>query len=208
MRQIIHKTRRWIFGVLCVSIGLYPIIYLLIDVNFGLLLTKPLELLSNQIWNIGFYGHISLGGLALLVGWTQFSAQLRTRSIKLHRVIGKIYVLAVMISGVCGIYIAQFATGGLSNVIGFSLLGLFWLSTTFLAYQTVRRGKIVEHQNYMIYSYALCFSAVTLRIWLPLLTSLIGDFNTAYLIVGWLCWVPNLMVAYYMIHRKKIIAVA
>jgi hypothetical protein len=47
----------------------------------------------------------------------------------------------------------------------------------------------------MIYSYAACFAAVTLRIWLPLLISITGDFFIAYPIVAWLCWVPNLIVA-------------
>jgi len=47
----------------------------------------------------------------------------------------------------------------------------------------------------MIYSYAACFAAVTLRIWLPLLTMIYGDFVKAYVIVAWLCWIPNIIVA-------------
>jgi len=203
MSNFLKKTIWWIFSTLCVLIGLYPIIYFLIDRHFGLLSTKTQELLTNHIWNIGFYGHIVLGGVALLIGWTQFSTQLRNKRIKLHRTIGKIYILSVLISGVCGIYIAQFATGGISNVIGFSLSGIIWLTTTFLAYQAIRKGNIEQHQNYMLYSYAICFSAVTLRFWLPLLTYLLGSFASAYLVVGWLSWVPNLIVAFYIINRRK-----
>lgn len=203
MNKVISRTIWWIFSTLCVLVGLYPVIYFLIDRHFGLLSSKAQEVLGNQIWNAGFYGHIILGGIALLVGWTQFSAKLRIKRMKLHRAIGKIYILSVLISGLCGIYIAQSATGGISNVIGFSLSGIVWLTTTILAYNAIREGDIEQHQNYMVYSYAVCFSAVTLRIWLPMLSSVLGAFEPAYLIVGWLSWVPNLIVAYYIIKRRK-----
>ena len=203
MKRIARRAIWWIFGGSCILIGLYPIIYFLIDRHFGLLSNKTQELLGSQLWNTAFYGHITLGGIALLIGWTQFSSKLRKTRINLHRTIGKIYIIAVLVSSTCGIYIAQFATGGVSNIIGFSLSGLIWLSTTFLAYKAIRNGKVEQHQNYMIYSYAVCFSAVTLRIWLPIFTIITGEFIAAYLIVGWLSWVPNLFVAYYIIHRKK-----
>jgi len=202
MNKTINKTTWWIFCNMCVSIGLYPIIYFLIDRHFGLLASKSQELLSDQMWNVCFYGHIVLGGVALLIGWTQFSTKLRNTKKMLHRTIGKIYVFSVLISGTCGLYIAQYSTGGISNIIGFSSMAIVWLTTTILAFDAIRKGKVELHQNFMIYSYAVCFSAVTLRIWLPILIRLTGEFITAYLIVGWLSWVPNLIVAYYIIRRK------
>ena len=201
MKKIITRTSWWIFGSLCILVGLYPLIYFLIDRHFGLLSSKTQEVLNDQIWNTAFYGHIVLGGAALLIGWTQFSSRLRRRRIRLHRTIGKTYIIAAVISGICGIYIAQFATGGITNKIGFSLSGLVWLATTLVAYNAIRKGNIKAHQNYMLYSYAVCFSAVTLRIWLPILIAITGEFNLAYLIVGWLSWVPNLAVAYLIISR-------
>ncbi len=208
MKTLINKITWWIFGLLCVAIGLYPLIYFFIDRHFGLLSNKTQALLNDQIWNIAFYGHIVLGGLALLVGWTQFSSKLRKERVNLHRNIGRVYVIAALVSGVCGIYIAQFATGGISNIIGFSLSGVIWLATTFLAYWSIKNRAIEKHENYMIYSYAVCFSAVTLRIWLPLLMYVFKDFDIAYLIVGWLSWVPNLVVAYFIIERKKKLLIA
>ena len=203
MKKIISRAFWWMFSMLCVLVGLYPVLYFIVDRHFGLLSSKTQELLTNTIWNAGFYGHIIPGGIALLIGWTKFSTQLRRKRVRLHRTIGKIYSFSVLISGVCGVYIAQFATGGISNVIGFSLSGIVWLTTTFLAYQAIKKGNIEQHQNYMLYSYAVCFSAVTLRFWLPLLINTLGEFESAYLIVGWLSWVPNLIVAFYIIKRRK-----
>lgn len=203
MNKIINKTTWWIFSFLCVLVGLYPVIYFLMDRHFGLLSSKGQEVLTSQMWNSGFYGHIVFGGIALLIGWAQFSSKLRKTSIVLHKIIGKIYIFSVLISGVCGIYIAQFATGGISNVIGFSSMAIIWLTTTILAFKSIKQGNIKMHQNYMVYSYSVCFSAVTLRIWLPILSSLTGEFILAYQIVGWLSWVPNLIVAYFIIKRMN-----
>ncbi len=192
-----------LFGFLSISVGLYPILYFIIDRHFGLLSSKTQVLLNDLTWNYAFYGHIILGGLALLIGWIQFSSRIRRKRISLHRNIGRIYVLAALISGLCGLYIAQFATGGISNVIGFSLSAIIWLTTTLLAYHSIKNRKIQLHKEFMIYSYAICFSAVTLRIWLPVLISITGEFISAYLIVGWLSWVPNLFVAYIIILRER-----
>jgi uncharacterized membrane protein len=202
MKKIFKNTAWWIFAGLSVLIGLYPLVYFSVDRQFGLLASKSQELLTNLPWNIGFYGHITLGGLALLIGWTQFNKKLRLRKIKLHRNIGKIYFIAAIISGICGIFIAQSATGGISNVIAFSFSGLIWVSTTVLAYRAIRKGNIDSHYKFMVYSYSVCFSAVTLRFWLPLLTVTLGGFDAAYVIVGWLSWVPNVILAYFIVNRN------
>jgi uncharacterized membrane protein len=184
-------------------IGLYPISYFLVDREFGLLSSKSQELLADQLWNMAFYPHIVFGGIALLIGWTQFSNSLRKKRIGLHRSLGKVYLVSVLLSGIGGVYIAQFATGGLINIIAFSMSGLIWLASSAMAYMAIRKGDVARHQNFMIYSYAICFSAVTLRLWLPLLIVVFGEFNAAYQVVGWLSWVPNVLVAYLIIQRKS-----
>ncbi len=204
MTNAINKIVWWIFGAMCVATGLYPFLYFCIDRHFGLLGQKSQVVLSDLIWNIGFYGHIVMGGIALLIGWTQFSKSLRKKRPSIHRAIGKVYVISVLISGICGIYIGFFATGGIVSRVGFISLGVIWLVTTTMAYQAIKTGDISAHQNYMIVSYACCFGAVTLRIWLPILITLLeGDFIPAYRIVAWLSWVPNILVAFYLIKRKK-----
>ena len=197
------KKISWItIGILSTLFGLYPIIYFLIDRRFGLLASKSAELLSDNIWNIAFYSHIILGGLALLIGWLQFNHELRMKKIKLHRSIGKAYVVSVLVSGTCGLYIALHATGGIISILGFFTLGMIWLSTTIFSFIAIKNGNIKSHEKLMIFSYAACFAAVTLRIWLPLLTDLIGEFTSAYRIVAWLCWVPNIIVAYFIVINK------
>ena len=190
-----------IIAILATITGLYPSIYLFMDRQFGLLSSKSNALLENTFWNIAFYTHIFLGGIALLIGWIQFNSKLRLKNLSAHRTIGKIYVACVIPSSVASIGLSIFATGGLIPSLGFFCLGIIWLTTTLLAYVNIRNRRIDQHRKLMIYSYAACFAAVTLRLYLPLLTSALNDFIIAYSIVAWLCWVPNLAVAYLIVRK-------
>lgn len=192
-----------IFVTSCILVGLYPLLYFIMDTKFGIINSKSITLLNDGLWNIGFYTHISLGGLALLIGWTQFSKRLRKKNINLHRNLGKVYLISVLFSGFSGLYIAYFATGGIISTLGFSSLAIIWLYTTLRAFLEIKNASISKHQKFMTYSFAACFAAVTLRIWLPLLTSFFQEFIIAYRIVSWLCWVPNIIVAYFMVKHQK-----
>ncbi len=66
-----------------------------------------------------------------------------------------------------------------------------------------RNGQIKAHRDWMIRNYALTFAAVTLRIWLPLLSEAAGiEFIDAYRTVAWLCWIPNLLIAQRIIKTQ------
>lgn len=205
MKNTTNKVAWFVFAFLAIGVGLYPLLYVFVDGKIALLASKSDELLADVFWNIGFYGHILLGGVALMIGWVQFSEKIRSRNLSLHRNLGKLYVIAAVISGICGFYIAFNATGGLITTLGFMSLAIVWIFTTLKAYFAIRNGDIQLHQGMMIYSYAACFAAVTLRIWLPLLTAIIGDFTVAYRIVAWLCWVPNMVFAYFWVRRRGLI---
>ncbi len=202
---MIFRNIIWIlFVTLAVLIGIYPLSYLLFDMSNGLLGSKSKELLLNPIWNFEFYTHIYLGGIALLIGWTQFVKQLRMKKIDLHRTIGKIYILSVLLSGIAGLYISFYATGGIVAKFGFGTMASIWLFTTIMAYTSIKNKAIEKHQRWMIRSYALTFAAVTLRLWMPILQSIFHlEFIEAYRIIAWLCWVPNLIFAQFLIRRRS-----
>ena len=202
---MVKKVLYQAMAVLSIIVGFYPIIYFIIDRKFGLLSTKKPELLHNLCWNINFYIHIIFGAIALLIGWLQFNLSFRQRNIKRHKQIGILYVVSALLSSLSGIYIGYFATGGNLASIAFMSLGVVWFYTTLMAFITVKNKNIIAHKKLMIYSYSLCFYAVTLRIWMLTLITIYGDFNTGYTIAAWLCWIPNLIVAYCIIEKQKII---
>jgi uncharacterized membrane protein len=189
-----------------IVIGLYPLIYFLVDMHDkGIFKSKPTELLRDSIWHTFFYIHISFGGIALLTGWTQFSKRLRARYLNTHRFVGKIYLIAVLLSSAAGLYIAYYATGGIICTLGFGILAIIWMYTAIKAYTSIRALNIEEHKNWMTRNYALTFAAVNLRVYLPLLTMFVfnHDFIPGYRIVSWLAWVPNLIIAEMIIRKKQ-----
>lgn len=199
-----NKAGYFLVATFALIIGFYPSEYFFTDQKFGLLNQKSQELLNSIFWNIGFYTHILLGGVALFIGWIQFSSKIRNIYRLFHKRIGMLYVVAVILSSLAGIGIGFFANGGFLSSLGFICLGIIWFSTTIMAYISIKNRQIEKHQIMMVYSYAACFSAVTLRIWLPILNMLFENFITAYTIVAWLCWIPNLLVANLISKRIKI----
>ncbi len=199
------NTISWVLLILfAIVIGIYPAMYFVSDAlaENGLLSQKQEAVLTMDIWRLMFNTHIIFGGMALLIGWTKFMPKFRSRNMKLHRSIGLVYLLAMLFSGIAGLYLAFYAEGGLVAKAGFAGLALAWLFTSGKALMTVKKGQINAHKHWMIRSYALTFAAVTLRIWLPLFQYAIGlDFITAYVIIAWLCWVPNLAWAEWKVRR-------
>ena len=149
-----------------------------------------------QAHPVGIYCHIFASGVALLLGPFQFLTRLRQKWPQLHRWIGRIYLgVGVLIGGSAGLYMSQYAFGGLIARSGFALLGVLWLYSGWKALAAIRRGDIFEHQQWMVRNFALTFAGVTLRLWLA--ASFIAQirFEDSYHYIAWLCWVPNLIVA-------------
>lgn len=141
--------------------------------------------------------HVLGSGVALLIGGFQFLPGLRARRLNLHRWLGRVYLSAVLIGGIGGIALALRADGGLAGQFGFSMLGVVWLISGWQAYAAIRRKDVQAHRIWMIRNFALTFAAVTLRIYLGISEVLeIDDFYPA---VAWLCWVPNLIIAEWLI---------
>jgi uncharacterized membrane protein len=203
MKKIAFILLWLVFGGLSIAIGLHPLKYLQASKPILLLLSKSATLLSSNFYMICFYVHIIFGGIALMIGWLQFSKKLQTQYPKIHRWIGKTYIMSVAISSFPGFYIALFASGGLSPKLGFSIGAVLWLALTILGYLSIRKGEVEAHKKFMLYSYAGTFGAVTLRLWLPILILIFGKFSIAYPIVAWLSWLPNMLVVYFITEQQK-----
>jgi uncharacterized membrane protein len=151
-----------------------------------------------------FYLHIGFGGLALLLSPFQFATRLRTRAPRVHRAIGRTILVSIAIAGVGGLILAPHNLAGPVGTVGFGLLAVLWVTFAATAFRAIRRGDVDTHRRWMIRTFALTYAAVTLRLWLFVLmviqTDLAGvdpqtAFERAYLIVPFLAWVPNLLVA-------------
>ena len=158
------------------------------------------------------YVHIVGGAVALVAGPLQFWSGLRTRAPRAHRWIGRVSLVAVALGGVAGLIIAPSSPAGFVGFFGFGALAVLWLVTGWRAYRAIHRGDVPSHRAWMIRNYALTYSGVMLRVWLPVLlvTSLLigwppeygSAFANAYAAVPFLCWLPNLVFAEWLIRRR------
>ena len=117
---------------------------------------------------------------------------------------GYIYVTDVLlITGPAGLLMGFYANGGIPSRIAFVSLALLWIFFTAMALIKARQKNFTAHRRYMIRSYALTLSAITLRAWKYALTN---SFELppmdVYRSVAWLGWVVNLIVAEYIIRTK------
>jgi uncharacterized membrane protein len=155
-------------------------------------------------WKVAFYIHVFTAILALLAGFTQFSRDFLRDHSRTHRLIGRIYAYDILVVNFpTGMVLALCANGLLPGRIAFVLLDCLWFTFTWLGVAAARRGQIVRHRDFMTRSYALTFSALTLRTWKFILvrTTHIDPLHL-YMIEAWMGFVPNLLVAEWWIRSR------
>lgn len=154
-------------------------------------------------YRLAFFIHVFSSILVLPAGFTQFSKYIRRKAPELHRFSGWIYAtIVIFIAGPSGFVIGIYANGGLSSQLAFTLLGFLWVLFTILAIFSIRRKKVKDHQAWMIRSFALAMSAITLRGWKYILVYIFHPRPMdVYMIIAWLGWVLNLMVAEIIIYK-------
>lgn len=197
------KKFGWAFLLL---MALFPIL-----ISIGYLSLKPEDIHFDEQKAVYLAHHAMLilhivpSMLAILIGPFQFLPQLRKgRLLKLHRWLGRAYLLSVLLGGIGGLYMAQFGYGGLVTELGFATLAILWLYSGTMAYKHIRNGEIEAHRQWMIRNYALTFAGTMLRVWMPISIVALGmEFVTAYRAIAWLCWIPNLLLAEWIIRRQR-----
>ncbi len=157
-------------------------------------------------YRIAFFSHVYSSIFVLLAGFTQFSEHIRKRWRLFHRTVGYLYLLLIIIvAAPSGFIMGIHANGGIGSKISFCILSVLWFVFTLKAVLLARKQDFKAHRAFMLRSYALTLSAISLRACKWLITNL---FETApmdtYKIVAWLGWVFNLLVIelYLRIDRK------
>lgn len=171
---------------------------------FPLGLDLAFSAMSHQLINARqmFVMHITAASFALVFGSIQIIPVLRNRYLSVHRGIGRLYALAVLLGGISGFLIA-FQIDGIIGTAGFALLAVFWVFTTTQGVRFARAGLEPAHRRWMTYSVALTFAAVSLR--LQLLIFAVGlamPYHQVYPFLAWSCWVPNTIFALWYVRRS------
>jgi len=176
--------------------------YVPFDTDVGFLRIKQ-DYIDIYHWRVAFFVHVYASLWVLLAGFTQFSSRIQDYYPRLHRTFGYIYVTDVLlITGPAGLLMGVYANGGMPSKIAFVTLAVLWIACTATALTKAKQGDFAAHRRFMMRSYALTFSAVTLRAWKYAITNTVElPPMDVYRAVAWLGWVPNIIAAEFLIRR-------
>lgn len=181
-----------------------PYIHFERDVEF--LETKQL-IYHIKLWRYSFYTHVFFSPIVIISGLFQFNRWLITNRPKIHRAFGYVYVVSVLlISAPSALVMSFYANGGRIAQISFVALTICWILCTWIAFQKAKKGNYTSHVKWMLRSYALTLSAVTLRFY----AYLFDVFNVnlppreTYILISYISWIPNLLLVQLLIRLRYV----
>jgi uncharacterized membrane protein len=110
--------------------------------------------------------HAIAGVLATVLGPFQFSTRFRQRHLAWHRLMGKVYVVAVCLAAPMVLLLSR-GFSVLDQVAGDTQAGI-WLLCTLCAFLTARNRQITVHRQWMIRSYAFTLNFIFSRVLNPI----------------------------------------
>ncbi|WP_430406763.1 DUF2306 domain-containing protein [Fluviicola sp.] len=202
------KKTAWVFFVIGILYASYLLLLLslpYLDMRRGIDFLKTKQLIYHiKHWRYSFYIHVFTSILVITSGLFQFSKTILTRYTKIHRISGVVYlVTTLLISGPAALVMSFYANGGYPAQASFVILSILWLGSTFLAYYFVRKKDYESHGKWMVRSYALTLSAVSLRLYSYLFNVFYFNMDPVelYILLSWMSWIPNLIIAEILIRR-------
>lgn len=156
--------------------------------------------------------HFFAGGVLLLLGPIQLIGRVRNAVPKLHRWLGRLYVLCAGLAGLGGLgYILSHGTlGGAIMDIGFGLYGALMVLGAVMAYLHARAGRYDRHQVWATRLFALTVGSWLFRMDYGFWFLTMGKLGHNSGFTGWFdnvmvffFYIPNLIVAEIALRARR-----
>ena len=193
MERGITRFGLWTMAILAVGVAVQSMRFLAVPAHIwigidagirGVVERVPLQALT----------HMIVAPIALFVGPFQFIPGLRARKPRLHRIMGRTYVIACTLAGVAALATAPYASGGPIAGLGFATLAFCWIATTLGAWRAAVARKFDLHRLLMRFSYAMTFGAVMLRLQIPFFFMAgFHSYSQASVWLAYTSWIPNVI---------------
>ena len=124
-----------------------------------------------------------------------------------NRLLGKIYVVAVVLGGITGMYLALTSQVNLGYMFGLMAMSFFWASSGLMAFFSIRKKKVELHKEWMLRTYTITFTAfVFTRLIIDVIVPLeIAEPSDIYALSVWSSWVIPLLILEMIIQGKKML---
>jgi len=200
-----YRMNRYVMATLSV-IALLLVVYYVVTSAF------PYFIVTEESYGAYFFPralwllpHIIFSMAAILIGPIQFIPQIRNKYLKLHRRLGRIYIVSVVLGGILGMYLAITSGVNLPYAVGLFFLGFTWVISAIMALLSIKNKKIELHKEWMVRSYIITFAFVTFRFVEDILMALeVGSRMEVLVLVSWASWVIPLFIGEVIIQGMKI----
>lgn len=151
-------------------------------------------------------GHITAGGGALILGPFQFWKRLQRNYKKAHRVMGILYLLAILVSSISAVVLAHTTAYTINWPYAFStqVWATVWIITTGIAYWAALKKQFKMHEVWMTKSYivTVAFLVSGLALKIPIVYRL-GSFDEISPSFFWFGWSVPLFVHEVVLAVKR-----
>jgi uncharacterized membrane protein len=125
--------------------------------------------------SMALYVHVVPGMLFLVLGPLQFVRRIRLSHIRIHRWLGRIYIVSGLIIGLTSLYIGlQFPLSGLDESTATAFFSAIFLFALLKAFYHIRLRQIQPHREWMIRAFSIGLGISTIRV-----VELILQFSTS-----------------------------
>ena len=151
-----------------------------------------------------FVVHALSGGAALISGPLQFNEPLRRERPSAHRLIGCVYVGAILVSSVTALLLTTTFDVSLATKIALGGVALLWPATTVIALLRILERDVMRHREWMVRSFSLTLFFVSFSIWVPGLEATALPESISYPLGVFLSWSLNLLAAELWVRRTRV----
>ena len=193
--MVVERTR-WTAVALLGTITLVSAVVRLMDMSNGVArFSSDVRYLQNPL---ATWMHVVPGLIFLIVGPLQFSRTIRARWIRLHRILGRVFIVTgvflVVIS--FGIVFMFPTIGGVVTAVANFTFGLLLIFALIKAFLHVRRREINLHREWMIRAFAIGLGASTIRLFIVAFVGIANaQIEEIFGISFWMGFTLNLLVA-------------
>jgi hypothetical protein len=121
---------------------------------------------GDTVGNIAFAAHVVAATVVTFGGVLQLVPQLRGRAIAVHRWNGRLFLAAVVVAGVAGLYLVwvRDATFGPVNTVAVSLNAALDLVFAALTWRAVRAGDLAGHRRWALRTFVVVNGVFFIRV--------------------------------------------
>ena len=201
----ITKSKALLFSIIALLAA-----YVFVVNEFLYLKDHPESMVRYKSMSLLLIPHIILGLIALIIGPFQFSETLRKDNLKLHRRLGKIYIIAILLATPFAILMnIYYPLADTKVTLAFQNItqAFIWAFTAGMAWIAVSKRQITIHKMWAARSYGVTLVFVFSRLYNPMELFIKNPDTDDFVHFLWFLVVLALIIPDVLVFSKELFSV-